>query len=217
MRIRYLAVAAVAVAAGAVKIHWMNRWGASEEEIGAVYPGDELIADPAGQATMAVTVHAAPEQIWSWLVQIGQDRGGLYSYDWMERAIGLDIRSAEDIHEVWQHLKPGDLVRLVPPGWGPLPQGYAFKVAQVDPPYTLVLRQGPPQDPWDGVWTFTIREIGPNLCRLISRTRTHQGSGVGATLLRGASLFGVPVTWLMTRKMLLTLKERAERTARTSG
>ena len=211
MRIRTLLIGAGVAATAARTIYWMNRWGATVEEIYAVLPGDELIAEPAGQATMAVTVAAPPERIWPWLVQIGEDRGGMYSYDRLEQAIGLDIHSAESIRGEWQHLEPGDRVQLVPPGWGPLPNGYAFKVARVDPPNTLVLRQGPPEDPWDGVWTFAIRPDGPGTSRLISRTRTHQDTGLGALLLRGATSIGIPITWLMTRKMLLTLKERAER------
>jgi hypothetical protein len=148
--------------------------------------------------------------IWSWLVQIGQDRGGMYSYDGLEQAIGLEIHSAETINPAWQRLEPDDSVRLVPPGWGPLPDGYAFRVSMVEPPHTLVLRQGPPQDPWDGVWTFSIREVGPGLCRLVSRTRTHRNRGVAQAVLRAATTLGAPITWVMTRKMLLTLKERAE-------
>lgn len=60
------------------------------------------------------------------------------------------------------------------------------------------------------MWTFSIREVGPGLCRLVSRTRTHRNPGVGQAVLRAATTLGAPVTWLMTRKMLLTLKERAE-------
>lgn len=213
MRIRSMLLGA-GLAWGAVQtIGWMNRWGATDEEIDAVLPGDELIPHPADQATMAITVAAPPERIWPWLIQIGQDRGGMYSYDRLEQAIGLDIRSADTIRDEWQRLSPGDRVQLVPPGWGPLPHGYAFKVAQVDPPNTLVLRQGPPEDPWDGVWTFAVRPVGPGISRLISRTRTHRDAGVAAALLRAATTIGVPITWVMTRRMLLTLKQRAESTA----
>lgn len=212
MRTRSVLISAAAVGAvGYQAISWMTGWGASEGEITASYPGDELIDSPADQTTMAVTIAAPAERIWSWLVQLGQDRGGMYSYDRLEQAIGLDIRSAEAINPAWQHLEPDDLIRLVPAGWGPLPNGYTLKVSMVDPPNTLVLRQGPPQDPWDGVWTFAIRPISPGICRLISRTRTQRQAGPAAAALRAATTLGGPVTWLMTRKMLLTLKERAER------
>lgn len=105
---------------------------------------------------------------------------------------------------------PGDQVRVVPPGWGPLPNGYAFRVAHVDEPHVLVLRQGPPDDPWDGVWTFALTPMSPDRCRLISHTRTHNDPGPKAAVLRAVTSLGTVVTWLMTRKMLLTLKQRAE-------
>lgn len=212
MRTRNVLLGAAAVGvAGYRAIGWMSTWGASEDEIAASYPGDELIDSPADQTTMAVTVGAPAEVIWSWLVQLGQDRGGMYSYDGLEQAIGLEIHSAETINPAWQHLEPDDLVRLVPPGWGPLPNGYAMRVSFVDPPHALVLRQGPPQDPWDGVWTFVIVPVGPGLCRLVSRTRTHRMRGPAQAALRVVTSLGAPITWVMTRKMLLTLKERAER------
>lgn len=85
-----LTTAAFGVAVGVRALRWMTSWGASAAEVSACYPGDELIADPAGITTMAVTVDAPAEQVWRWLIQIGQDRGGMYSYDWLENLIGLD-------------------------------------------------------------------------------------------------------------------------------
>lgn len=208
--IRKVMIGATIAAAGVAAINWMNHWGATRDEAGAVYPGDELIPDPADQATMAVTVQADPEQVWPWLLQLGQDRGGMYSYDWLERAFGMDLHNATDIKAEWQRLQPGDRIQLVQPGWGPLQDGYAFRVAQVIEPSALVLRQGPPQDPWDGVWTFVIRPDGPGQCRLISRTRTARMPGFGAGLLRVTTLLGTPITWFMTQKMLRTIARLAQ-------
>jgi hypothetical protein len=63
---------------------WMDRWGATDEEIPATFPGDELVPEPAGFVNRAVTIHATPEQIYPWLLQIGADKGGWYSYTWFE-------------------------------------------------------------------------------------------------------------------------------------
>ena len=92
-------------------------------ELAATLPGDQLVPGPAVHTTLAVPVEAAPEAVWPWLVQIGQGRGGMYSYDWLENLIGLDIHSADEIREEWQHLAPGDRVVVVPEGYGPMPRG----------------------------------------------------------------------------------------------
>lgn len=207
-----LGVAGVgAAAAGAVVgVRWMNAWGSTPAEAWRAYPGDDLVAPPVGTSTMAVTVHAPAEAVWRWLVQIGQDRGGMYSYDWLENAIGLDIHSATRVRDEWQHLAPGEEVRLVPPGWAGMRDGYAFRVARVEPPRLLVLRQAPPEHPWDGVWTFAVQPLADGTCRLISHTCTHRDAGFGAQVLGVVTAAGVPVTWFMTRKMLLTIKARAE-------
>jgi hypothetical protein len=172
-------------------------------------PGDELIPDPADLTTLAVTIDAPPGEVWRWLVQIGQDRGGLYSYDWLENAFGLHIHSADEIRDEWQQLAPGDQVRLVPKGWLGLPDGLALPVARVDPGRSLVLREQPPQQPWDAVWSFHIVPLGPGRCRLISRSRSARPHGAA----RLATPMLEPVTVVMTRKMLLGIKQRAEQHA----
>jgi hypothetical protein len=200
----------VAVGVGAVglrTLHTRRNWGATTQEITAILPGDELVPEPAEQMTLAVTVEAGPEEIWAWLVQIGQGRGGMYSYDWLENLIGLDIHSADEIREEWQHLTTGDRVVVVPEGYRAMPTGYAFTVARADPGRALVLRQSPPEHPWNGVWSFHVLPGGEGRCRLVSRSRTERPTQVG---IRIATRLGEPVTLLMTRRMLRGLKHRAE-------
>jgi hypothetical protein len=199
---------AAGVAAGLQAMHDRRHWGATAGEVAAVLPGDEFVPDPAENTTLAVTVAASPEQVWPWLVQMGQDRGGMYSYDWLENLIGLRIHSAEEIHEQWQHLSVGDRVVVVPEGYGPMPAGYAFTVARIDPPRALVLRQAPPEHPWNGVWSFHVVPVGTGRCRLLARSRTEVSPQLG---LRLATRIGEPVTLVMTRRMLHGIRQRAER------
>ena len=206
--LRALVLTAVAGTIGAQVLHARRNWGATAEETSRTLPGDELVPEPAEQSTLAVTVEAPPDEIWAWLVQMGQGRGGMYSYDWLENLIGLDIHTTDEIREEWQHLAPGDQVVVVPEGYGPLPAGYAFRVAQVDAPRALVLRQAPPEHPWNGVWSFHVVPVGDGRCRLLSRSRTATAPQVG---LRIATRVGEPVTLVMTRRMLNGIKERAER------
>lgn len=208
--IRTLLTAAGAAAIGSEVLHRRRDWGATEQEIAAVLPGDEFVPEPAEQTTMAVSVAAPPDEVWAWLVQIGQDRGGMYSYDWLENLVGLSIHSAREIREEWQHLAVGDRVVVVPKGYGPLPDGYSFRVARVDPGRALVLRQAPPEHPWNGVWSFhVVPDHGG--CRLLSRGRTEAPTQAG---MRVANRVMEPVTLVMTRRMLHGIKERAETASR---
>ena len=88
---------------------WMARWGTTPSDLTRVMAGDSLIVDPTYSGTMAVIVNARPEHIWPWLVQMGYQRGGLYSYDWLDRLFGfLDRPSATRILPEFQHLAVGD-------------------------------------------------------------------------------------------------------------
>jgi len=206
-----LPTAALAVATGAVAsqlLHAHRNWGATADEVTAVLPGDEFVPEPAEETTLAVTVEAPAERVWAWLVQMGQDRGGMYSYDWLENLIGLDIHSTREVKAEWQHLTAGDHVVVVPEGFGPMPDGYRFTVARVEPARALVLRQAPPEHPWNGVWSFHLVPSGSGGCRLLSRARTEVPAHVG---MRSATRVMEPVTLLMTRRMLHGIKERAER------
>jgi hypothetical protein len=107
-------VAVIALTAG----YWfgvrrrLGQWGgATSEELARQMPGDALIPNPTDIGMMAVTVNASPEDIWPWLVQIGYQRGGLYSYDWLDRFFGfLDRPSATRILPEFQQLAVGDRI-----------------------------------------------------------------------------------------------------------
>lgn len=102
------------------------RWGATGEEVARAMPGDEIQRQPIFNATRAVTIHARPEQIWPWLVQMGAQRAGFYGYDLFDND---GIPSANRIISALQHLKVGDNIRI---GLG------TFKVVAVEPNHSLV-------------------------------------------------------------------------------
>jgi hypothetical protein len=183
-----------------------RNWGATPEEIAAVLPGDELVPRPSTSTTRAVTVGAPAEEVWPWLVQMGQGRAGMYSYDLVENLLGLDIHSSWGIDERLQQLEVGDRIRLVPKGWAGMKEGFALPVARIDPGRALVLREDPTEGPWNAVWSFHVVPTGPASCRLISRgTAVDQGFAG-----RLADALMDPVTLVMTRKMLLGITARAE-------
>jgi proline iminopeptidase len=109
------------------------RWGASDEEVAGPYPGAELVPDGERGATMAVTIEAPPDQVWPWLVQMGGDRGGWYSWDRLDNG---GRPSAQEVHPEWQDLALGDYVKC----WrsnGPVD---AWEVAALEPNRFLGLR-----------------------------------------------------------------------------
>jgi hypothetical protein len=177
---------------------WMSHWGATRSDLTRSMTGDVLLADPTYVGTMAVTVNAAPEHIWPWLVQIGYRRGGLYSYDWLDRLFGyLDRPSAIRILPEYQNLAVGDEI--------PLGRGPGWPVAAIEPNRGLVLDMRNLGD-FDWVWQFGLYAIDENRTRLVSRSSVRTRSAWA----RAATYVIEPAGFLMTRRMLLGLKQRAE-------
>jgi len=177
---------------------WMNQWGATRSDLARVMAGDALLANPTYSGTTAVTVNAPPEHIWPWLVQIGYQRGGLYSYDWLDRLFGyLDRPSATQILPEFQRLAVGDVI--------PLGRGPSWPVALIEPNRALVLDMRN-LGGFDWVWQFGLYAIDENRTRHVSRSRVRTKSAWA----RLATYAIEPAGFLMTRRMLLGLKQRAE-------
>ena len=87
---------------------WHRAWGSTPEELAMALPGDAPDRDPADEIQHAVTIDAPPDAVWPWLAQLGQDRAGFYSYDWLERAIGAEIHNVREIRPEWQTRQAGD-------------------------------------------------------------------------------------------------------------
>ena len=178
---------------------WMSRWGATPSDLTRVMAGDGLLVHPTYSGTMAVIVNAPPEHIWPWLVQIGYQRGGLYSYDWLDRLFGyLDRPSATRILPEFQNLAVGDQI--------PLGRGPSWPVAAIEPNRALVLDMRN-MGGFDWVWQFGLYPVDETRTRLVSRSRVRTQT-VWARLFTYAI---EPAGFLMTRRMLLGLKQRAER------
>jgi hypothetical protein len=150
-----------------------------------------------------VSVDAPPERVWPWLVQIGQDRAGFYSYDWLERAFLADIHNVDEIRPEWQRRQPGDFVRATQPNYlgGLLGEDLGWYVMEVQPGRALVLHQ------WGA---FVLQEDGRGGTRLLVRsTLSDRRIPVWAAAV-SFTAFELP-HFIMQRRMLLGIKERAER------
>jgi hypothetical protein len=192
---------------------WHLHWGASHLDRIAALPGDALSPFASAAVTHAVNIDAPAEAVWRWVVQIGQDRAGFYSYSFLENLAGCDMRNALRIVPEWQQRAIGDTVRFAAPQrFG----GRARMIAAlVEPMHSLVLAT--PSD-WelirtgkeglDTTWALVLQRKGANTTRLIVRLR----SAANVTLWQriGNFLFWEPAHFIMERKMLLTMKKLAE-------
>lgn len=176
-------------------------WGATPDEAGASLPGDELLQRPDVVSTRAITIHAPASAVWPWLVQMGPSpRGGAYTYDWIENLLGLDMHSADRILPEHQQLSVGDVISS---GRG----GKGMRAEIVEPERALSFRSE--DGTW--VWTFVLAEKDGST-RLVSRNRIVAGGGLGG---QPAVALMEPGSLVMERKMLLGIKARAEKLART--
>jgi hypothetical protein len=172
---------------------WQLRWGATYSELSRTLPGDELLSSPTFNATRAITIHARPEIVWSWLVQVGVKRGGWYSYDLLDN---LGRSSARSIVPSLQNIAPGDVLAISPDG----KQG--MHVIALDPPRSMVWGT-----PGQTTWSWALDRLPDGGTRVITRVRAvyrwMSPTIVFSMLIEFADIW-------MIRKMLLNVKQRAE-------
>jgi hypothetical protein len=189
------------------------RWGATDDEVRRPYPSADLIPGGERSATMAVTIDAPPSRVWPWLVQMGVDRAGWYSWD---RLDNFGRRSAEHIHPEWQEISVGDRLAAKPDGseW--------WEVAALEPERFLGLRmsldlRGRPFDPagarprfyTDSTWGFLLEELPGSRTRLVVSGYWD----LRPRLLQAVAsiVFLEPSHWIMQTRQFANLKRRAER------
>jgi hypothetical protein len=189
---------------------WMRaareHWGLSPELAGREYPGDELVPHPRWQWTHGIEIDAPVERVWPWVAQIGTERGGFYSYQFLENVIGCRLRTADVVHAEWQDIGPGSVVHLHPsiampvvaaePGRWFVANGHDEHLAGHERRYVNVS------------WLFFVEPLDGGRSRFVSRFRTDYDETLSLPM---GPLFIEPVGYVMDRRMLLGLKERAER------
>ena len=177
---------------------WSKRWGATDAEVQSDMLGDDIVKHPQSVTTRAITIRAPVTIVWPWLIQMGYQRGGMYSYDWIDRLLGiLDRPSANRIIPEFQHLEVGD---VIPMGAGP---SWPVKAIESNRSLLLDIRD-------KGVhitWSFLLEEFDTSSTRLILRIRSY----LAMSLFLFVTLpIMIPGDFIMTRKYLLGLKRRAE-------
>jgi len=192
---------------------WRTRWGARPDEPDRALLGEDLIAEPAWDFTHAVSIAAPTTEVWPWIVQIGQGRGGFYSFERLENLIGCHITNADSVLPQFQDLAVGDEIRLHP-------TAPPLLVTMLDPGRSIVLTSKPGVDApgadathtTDTMWAFHLLPDTPSGCRLIERGKGQNGVSMAERLFF-SPLWLEPVGFVMSREMLLAIKERAEAAA----
>lgn len=203
---------------------WYLHWGATESEAARLLPGDELVPHPRVKYTRGITIHSTPDRIWPWLVQMGQGKGGLYSYEKLENLAGCDIHNADHILPQFQNIKIGDQVKLGPKGYP------AFTVLGVHPQEALVLAAADiipephdqkfpnplPEEYTLSNWVFYLHQITPHSTRLLVRGWLDYEPNDWKHWLIWRALTE-PIAFVMERKMLRTIKRRVEMNEQSSA
>lgn len=196
-----IAVAAAGLAVASLRRRSL-RWGATDQELTEVLPGDEVLGRAGLISTRAITIRSSPEDVWPWIAQLGQGRGGFYSYDVLENLLGCDMHSAEAVMAQWQHIAVGDEVRLHP--------DISLIVCVVEPGRALVLRGAVPMGevpaPYDMTWAFVLHDEPGGATRLLVRERYEYQAWWAVLVVEPVEL----VSLVMSHRMLRGIKRRAE-------
>ena len=221
--VRFLmSIAATYAAYNFVIRPWHLKWGASGMEAREPLPGDELVEHPRLVSTRAITINASVGEVWPWLAQLGQGRGGFYSYSRLERMMGAGIENADRIIPELQQIKTGDVIHLgpeKPDGQQTAPLMY---VSRAEPNRSLVLvsrvdletlqtfdESDPLPEKYAFIsWSFFLQPVEESMTRLIVRTRIYWSQGLNNFILW--RVLTEPAHFIMERAMLLGIKKRAE-------
>lgn len=193
---------------------WVRAWAANETESEKSLSGDELVENPQYQMTNAVTIQAPPEYVWQWLVQMGAERAGWYSYDHLDND---GVPSADSILPEYQNLEVGDVVKALPNTEG------GFEVAQLEEPSQLVYTTFTPvkfnqsdeesksseEYYWRTTWAFVLEPTDDHMTRLLVRARV--GYQLPNWIEPIVAMLAYPIHFIMQQRQLANIRQRAEK------
>jgi hypothetical protein len=224
------AIVSAAIAAVRRLNQWRSSWGVDQADVDRLLPGDDLVPAPSHAETRSIEIDAPPTSVWPWLVQMGYERAGWYSYDQLD----MKGRRADTIVPELQSLEVGDILPTFPGG--------GFEVRVVDHERALAvytdtaittaqaaafaqrpeavpvglqasgafMRTTPPD--FAASWAFVLDPLPGDRTRLVERVRVWYGAGTALSAITGP-VFGFGV-FLMTRRQMLGIRDRVEAAAR---
>jgi hypothetical protein len=195
-----------ALASWPLSQRWLKNWGSTPAERARDWPGDRLVPSPHEAYLRAIAIDASADDVWKWVVQFGLGRAGFYSYELLERLVGIDVRNVESIEPAFQALEVGDEVRLHPKAPG-------IVVAEVAVGRRLCFGEEPPSagDTPPRSWSLYVEPNGPCACRLLIRGCLALACASHGQ--RVAAAIEAPIDFAMEQRMLRTIKRLAEREA----
>lgn len=192
-----------------------DHWGMSKKAANRPLPGDELVKHPKSQFTHAIQINAPAKYVWPWIAQMGQGRGGFYSYEALENISGLNIYNADEVLPEYQDPKIGDDI--------PFGQGQGFPLVICEPGQAMAIenwfdldanavfdpKMASPEHYLHLTWLWYVEDINEHHSRFISRNRVTYSSSWKANFMFGFVM--EPMVFAMDRKMCYGIKKRAEK------
>lgn len=214
-RLRYVleAIEAVVVLGSVVctwpvSRRWLSQWGSRPGERALIWPGDRLVAARHTAYTRAINIHAPSDAVWRWVVQFGLGRAGFYSYEFLERIVGIPVINVESIEPSLQTLAVGDEIRLHPKA-PPIPvadllPGLRICFGEQRVPRSTDATSHPARS-----WSMYIVPTAATACRLLVRGCIEPPCEAAVMKRLGAAL-EAPVDFVMEQRMLRTIRRLAE-------
>ncbi len=180
-------------------IYWVfirpqnNNWGATSTEISAKMLEDDSISPNRVVSTRAINIKASKENVWIFVAQTGQNRGGFNSYYWLENLFGAKMVNNDIPNPEWQNPQRGDTVYY----------GH-------NQPFTVVSLVRPNEYYSLGGWAFHLLPIDLHSTRLIVRYPSMEIKQSALSTAYYYALFE-PLHFIMESGMMMGIKQRAER------
>lgn len=201
------ALSPVIILSWPVAKRWLSSWGSTPAERARAWPGDELAPAAVAIYTRAVDVAAPAALVWQWVVQFGLGRAGFYSYELIERIVGIPVRNVESILPDHQDLTVGEEIKLHPKAPG-------IPVGKIAPGQYVCFGEGAEPtrrtpDPRRS-WSIYVLPTSPTSARLVSRTCIEELRAPTVTKSLGLAL-EAPVDFIMEQRMLRTVRRLSEK------
>jgi hypothetical protein len=183
---------------------FIQNWGTQGDESTRALPGDDIVQPAAWQATRAIGIAAPASTVWAWVAQLGQDRGGFYSFKRLENLFGSEMPDVRTLDPTLQHWAVGDPLRMLPAGTASGAMAATLKEMEVG---RYLAFEGHAAF-GSGSWTLVVVPEGPDQTRLLVRDRTAAGMTRSQALMTRALM--QPTHFVMEQRMLRGIKAIAE-------